>query len=314
MAVAVAVTASCSNEMDEPMQPAHNGTLQFVVSDFPAFGEAPETRASQIGIPDAGKTAWEAGDEIIVELYSSKYKFQWATLIYDGSKWNLNGSLLYLENETPTVSAIYAPCYEVAEVGWQFRDGMLRGMTEYLWSDDCQVKNNTISISFAGVIRDYSRLRIVGLAGETYTVNTTNGFTPAGATSEETEPYTLTADEKGNAYLYDTFAEGATVTVKQGDVTLASYPFTAETEQGKSYALDARPVVDGTLSGEITVTEEDINALVDEIKSFVDNGITTIVVLGSQPATIELYGLTRTAIGEAIYRLSGEGANSADNP
>ena len=30
----------------------------------------------------------------------------------------------------------------------------------------------------------------------------------------------------------------------QGDVIRVSYPFTAETEQGKSYALDARPVID----------------------------------------------------------------------
>ncbi|MBO5251826.1 MAG: hypothetical protein J6B31_07530 [Bacteroidaceae bacterium] len=117
------------------------------------------------------------------------------------------------------------------------RTGMLDGMTEYLEAFDCQVENNTISISFAGVIRDYSRLRIVGLAGETYTVTTT-GFTPARTTSEATEAYTLTADEKGNAYLYGTFAEGATVTVKQGGTEVRSYTFTAETEQGKSYALD----------------------------------------------------------------------------
>lgn len=256
MAVAVAVTASCSNELDEALQPAHNGTLQFVVSDFPAFGEDPETRA--IGTQDAGKTAWEAYDEIFVELYSSKYGEQNATLIYDGSQWNLNGSLLYLENETPTVSAIYAPCYEVTGNTMNLRTGMLFGMTEYLETFDCQVENSTISISFEDVTRDYSRLRIVGLAGETYTVTTT-GFTPAGATSEATEPYTLTADEKGNAYLYGTFAGGATVTVKQDDVTLVSYPFTAETEQGKSYALDARPIIDlsqYTEGATVNITED----------------------------------------------------------
>ena len=69
------------------------------------------------------------------------------------------------------------------------------------------------------------------------------------ATSEATEAYTLTADDKGNAYLYGTFAEEATVSVKQGEVTLKDYTFTAEknpngTEHNKSYALDARPVID----------------------------------------------------------------------
>ena len=57
MAVAVLVTASCSNELDETLQPANNGTLQFVVGDFPAFGESGQTRA--IGTQDEGKTAWE---------------------------------------------------------------------------------------------------------------------------------------------------------------------------------------------------------------------------------------------------------------
>ncbi len=38
----------------------------------------------------------------------------------------------------------------------------------------------------------------------------TTGFTPAGLTEDSTESYTLTADEKGNAYLYGTFVPGAT--------------------------------------------------------------------------------------------------------
>lgn len=260
MAVAVVATASCSNEQDEPMQPAHNGTLQFVVSDFPAFGENPESRASQIGIPDAGKTAWEAGDEIIVTLISPKYGEQNASLIYDGSKWNLYGSLSYIENETPTVSAIYAPCYEVGEVGLrQIRVGMLRGMTEYLEAANCTIENGIISISFAGVIRNYSRLRIAGLEGQTYTVTTTGFTTPEGIIPEATEPYTLPADEKGNAYLYGTFAEGATVTVKQGEVTLADYQFTAETKHGKSYTLEARPIIDlsqYTEGATVNITED----------------------------------------------------------
>lgn len=230
MAVAVVATASCSNEQDEPMQPAHNGTLQFVVSDFPAFGENPETRASQIGIPDAGKTAWEAGDEIIVTLDGSqKYGTQTAAITYDGSEWTLDGSLQYLENETPTVSAIYAPCYEVTGNTMNMKTGMQLGMTEYLEAANCTLENGIISISFEGVTRDYSRLRLAGLAGETYTITTT-GFTPAGATSVATEAYTLTADVKGNAYLYGTFAK---------DATVGTYTFTTETEQGRSYALEA---------------------------------------------------------------------------
>ena len=56
MAVALVATASCSSELDDTLQPVENGTLQFVVSNFPTFGEGTQTRA--IGTQDEGKTAW----------------------------------------------------------------------------------------------------------------------------------------------------------------------------------------------------------------------------------------------------------------
>ena len=245
MTVAVAVTASCSNELDEALQPAGNGKLQFVVSDFPTFGEGTQTRV--IGTQDEGKTAWENGDQIIVTLISQKYGEQTVALTYNGSSWSTEASLSYLENETPSVSVIYAPCYEVTEEGtMQLRSGMQLGMCEYLEAV-CEIQNGTINISFADAFRTYSRLRIAGLSNQTLTVTTTD-FTPAGATSVATEPYTLTTDEKGNAYLYGIFAEGATVSVKQGDAELATHTFSVTSEQGKSYALYAGKKVDVDLS------------------------------------------------------------------
>lgn len=311
MAVAVVVTASCSNELDEALQPAGNGTLQFVVSDFPMFGEGIQTRV--IGTQDEGKTAWENGDQIIITLTSERFGEQTTAITYDGTNWGTEVSLSYLENEIPTVSAVYAPCYEVTVEGVkQLRSGMQLGMCEYLEAD-CEIQNGTINISFADALRTYSRLRIAGLENQTLTVTTTD-FTPAGATSVATEPYTLTTDEKGNAYLYGTFAEGATVKVKKGDVTLTDYTFTFTTELIQSYALDARPVIDGTLGGKATAEESDITALVEQLKAYVDNGITTIIVPGSEPALIEMDSWTNTAIGEAIYRLSGSDDYDENNP
>ena len=311
MAVAVVVTASCSNELDEALQPTNNGALQFVVSDFPAFGENGQTRA--IGTQDPGKTTWENGDQIIVTLTSQKYGEQAAALTYNGSSWSTEASLSYLENETPTVSAVYAPCYEVTVEGVkQLRSGMQLGMCEYLEAD-CEIQNGTINISFADALRTYSRLRIAGLSNQTLTVTTTD-FTPAGATSVATEPYTLTTDEKGNAYFYGTFAEGATVNVKKGDVTLTDYTFTFTTELIQSYALDARPAIDGTLGGKATAEESDITALVEQLKEYVDNGITTIIVTGAEPAIIDMDSWINTAIGEAIYRLSGSDYYDENNP
>ena len=303
--------ASCSNELDEALQPANNGTLQFVVSDFPTFGEGTQTRA--IGTEDTGKTAWEKDDQIIITLTSKKYGTQSAAITYDGANWGTEVSLSYLENETPTVSAVYAPCYEVTVEGVkQLRSGMQLGMCEYLEAD-CEIQNGTINISFADALRTYSRLRIAGLSNQTLTVTTTD-FTPAGATSVATEPYTLTTDEKGNAYLYGTFAEGATVNVKKGDVTLTDYTFTFTTELIQSYALDARPAIDGTLGGKATAEESDIIALMEQLKEYVDKGITTIIVTGAEPAIIDMDSWINTAIGEAIYRLSGSDYYDKNNP
>ena len=129
----------------------------------------------------------------------------------------------------------------------QLRSGIQLGMCEYLEAD-CETQNGTINISFADALRTYSRLRIAGLENQTLTVTTTD-FTPAGATEVATAAYTLTTDNNGNAFLYGVFAEGATVSVKQGDITLKDYTFSAEknpngTEYNKSYALDARSVID----------------------------------------------------------------------
>ena len=318
MAVAVVVTASCSNELDEALQPANNGTLQFVVSDFPTFGESTQTRA--IGTHDEGKTAWANEDKILVHLYSQKYGDQAVTLTFDAENntWESDGGTLsYLENETPTITAVYAPDCEIKSnktIG--LLEGKQYGEAEYILARTT-ISENSLDINFESG-RTYSRLRIAGLANQTLTVTTTN-FTPAGATEVATDAYTLTTDNNGNAFLYGVFAEDATVIVKQGNVVLKDYTFTAEknpngTEHNKSYALDARPVIDGTLGGKAEATEDDITALVEQLKEYVDNGITTIIVPGSEPALIEMDSWTNTAIGEAIYRLSGSDDYDENNP
>ena len=240
--------ASCSNELDDTLQPVENGTLQFVIGDFPAFGEGAQTRA--IGTQDEGKTAWENGDKILVTLISQKYGEQAVALTYNGSSWSTEASLSYLENETPTVSAVYAPGCKISKNNILHDDNQVYGMLEYIHAFT-KIEGKTLRISFEGVERNYSRLRIAAIPKATLTVTTT-GFTPAGpegATAPQS--YTLTTDDKGNAFLYGIFAEGATVSVKLGDVTLKDYTFTAEknpngTEQGKSYALDATPIINLT--------------------------------------------------------------------
>ena len=255
---------------------------------------------------DEGKTAWDDGDQIIATLTSQRYGEQTATLTFSGSDstWSTDESFSYLENETPTVKAVYAP-------------SNVLGTGEYV-EFDCELNGAELTVKLESATRNYSRLRIVGLPNKTLTVTTTD-FTPAGATSAVIAPYTLTTDENGNAFLYGTFAEGATISVKQGDVVLKEYAFTANkhpggTQPGKSYVLYAVPVIDGTLGGKTTATEEEVNALVEQLKVYVDNGITTVIVTGSNPAMIDMVSWTNTAIGEAIYRLSGSDDYDENNP
>ena len=298
--------ASCSNELDDTLQPVENGTLQFVIGDFPAFGEGAQTRA--IGTQDEGKTAWENGDKILVTLISQKYGEQAVALTYNGSSWSTEASLSYLENETPTVSAVYAPGCKISKNNILHDDNQVYGMLEYIHAFT-KIEGKTLRISFEGVERNYSRLRIAAIPKATLTVTTT-GFTPAGpegATAPQS--YTLTTDDKGNAFLYGIFAEGATVSVKLGDVTLKDYTFTAEknpngTEQGKSYALDATPVIDGTLGGKTEATEEELAAMAELLKSYIENGLTTIIVTGSQPAKLLKDGYLTPVVSLAFEQLT----------
>ena len=276
LAVAMVATASCSNELDDTLQPVNNGNLQFVVSDFPAFGEDPQTRASSLGTPDKGKTAWAEGDVITVTFISDYYGEQTATLTYDGSAWTSSGTLSYLKTETSTVTAVYNP-------------SATSGLGEYLTTTDCTIADNALNISFANAVRTYSRLRIVTLADLPLTVTTT-GFTPAGAEEPGEHSYTLTADKKGNAYLYGTFAAGASVTVTSGDMTMANYTFKEDvypngTETSKSYALQAGLIIDGTFGGKAEVTKDEVDALMEVLKDYVDNGGSTVIITGSDMAT-----------------------------
>lgn len=259
---------------------------------------------------DEGKTAWDDGDQIIATLTSQRYGEQTAMLTFSGSDgtWSTDESFSYLENETPTVKAIYAP-------------SNILGTGEYI-EFDCELNGAELTVKLENAKRNYSRLRIVGLPNKTLTVTTTE-FTPAGATSAATAPYTLTTDENGNAFLYGTFAEGATIGVKQGDVVLKEYAFTANkhpggTEHGKSYVLDAVPVIDLSQYSDgdtINITQDSVivgdgneynisvNIAEDAIVTF-DVGASG-VKLGGQITVADGKTLTLLVAGDAEHTVNG---------
>lgn len=241
MALIAVVLASCANDISEESTPTVKSNIRFVVDDFPMF-EKPSTRT--IGEEDKGKTAWVVGDEICVKLESKELGIQTATLKYNGVKFEIQdgNSLCYLEGEPVTAYAYYAPNRRWRNGSLDFKDifGNPNGTAEFLEAT-CTVHygdNNYVDISFANATRNYSRLRIATIPKTEIKVDADN-FAPTDNPNRLYMTYTLTSDEKGNAYLYGTFYNNSIVTVKYRGATLKTYKFSKETENAKSYALDA---------------------------------------------------------------------------
>lgn len=239
LAVVTIVMASCTSDIEETTATTGKSNVQLVVGEFPAFGDS-QTRA--IGTPDEGKTSWAEGDELLLEMTSKTLGTQYAAFKYNGSSWELaSGELSYKEDEVPTFPHVYyAPNYKWEAGKLVLKEGKAAGTDEYIEGKANITPNGQgINVSFAEATRNYSRLRIATMPNKQITV-TINYFTPAGSSNMAwSQYYALTSDEKGNAYLYGTFVKNSQFTVKYGGAPLATYKFTQETENAKSYALDA---------------------------------------------------------------------------
>lgn len=239
LAVVTIVMASCTSDIEETTATTGKNNIQLVVGEFPAFGDS-QTRA--IGTHDEGKTSWAEGDELLLEMTSKTLGTKYAAFKYNGSSWELaSGELSYKEGEVPTFPHVYyAPNYKWEAGKLVLKEGKVAGTDEYI-EGTAQITPNgeAITVKFSGATRNYSRLRIATMPNKPITVDT-EYFTPTGSSDmEQKGNYTLTSDEKGNACLYGTFENNSEVTVKYRGATLKTYKFSKETENAKSYALDA---------------------------------------------------------------------------
>ena len=239
LAVVTIVMASCTSDIEETTATTGKSNVQLVVGEFPAFGDS-QTRA--IGTPDEGKTSWAEGDELLLEMTSKTLGTKYAAFTYNGSSWELtSGELSYKEDEVPTFPHVYyAPNYKWEAGKLVLKEGKAAGTDEYI-EGTAQITPNgeAITVKFAEATRNYSRLRIATMPNKPITVDT-EYFTPAGSSDmEQKGNYTLTSDEKGNAYLYGNFVTNSKFTVKYEEAPLATYKFSQATENAKSYALDA---------------------------------------------------------------------------
>ena len=242
LAVVTIVMASCTSDIEETTATTGKNNVQLVVGEFPAFGDS-QTRT--IGTPDPGKTSWAVGDELLLVIDNTSYGSHSATFTYNGKSWELtSGELVYREGDPAYIPHVYyAPNYKWANTSLMLKKGKAAGTDEYI-EGTARITGNgeTITVSFAEATRKYSRLRIATLPNEQITVDTED-FTPAGSSDmEQKGNYTLTSDEKGNAYLYGTFENNSEVTVKYREAALTTYTFSQATESAKSYALDATVV------------------------------------------------------------------------
>lgn len=265
LAVVTIVMASCTSDIEEPTATTGKSNVQLVVGEFPAFGDS-QTRA--IGTSDAGKTSWAEGDELLLEMTSKTFGTKYAAFTYNGSSWELtSGELSYKEDEVPTFPHVYyAPNYKWEAGKLVLKEGKVAGTDEYIEGKANITPNGqAITVKFAEATRNYSRLRIATLPNEQITVDT-EYFTPAGSSDMEQEGnYTLTSDEKGNAYLYGTFENNSEVTVKYREAALTTHTFSQATESAKSYALDAT-----------VISENSAEEIKSAIEQKVADGKTTI--------------------------------------
>lgn len=242
LAVVTIVMASCTSDIEEPTATTGKSNVQLVVGEFPAFGDS-QTRA--IGTSDAGKTSWAEGDELLLEMTSKTFGTKYAAFTYNGSSWELtSGELSYKEDEVPTFPHVYyAPNYKWEAGKLVLKEGKVEGTDEYIEGKANITPNGeAITVKFSEATRNYSRLRIATMPNKPITVSI-DKYTPAGSSDMKWDQnYALTSDEKGNAYLYGNFVPYSKFTVKYEEAPLATYKFSQESKNAKSYALDATVV------------------------------------------------------------------------
>lgn len=295
LAVVTIVMASCTSDIEETTAIAGKSNVQLVVGEFPAFGDS-QTRA--IGTPDEGKTSWAEGDELLLEMTSKTLGTKYAAFKYNGSSWELaSGELSYKEDEVPTFPHVYyAPNYKWEAGKLVLKEGKAAGTDEYIEGKANITPNGqAITVKFAEATRNYSRLRIATMPNKQITVAFNNRYTPAGSSVNAIFPrYTLTSDEKGNAYLYGTFGQYCDFEVKYEGVPLASHTFYQAAENAKSYALDATVV---------SLADEGItyDQIVEDVKKELDAGKTYINLMLAPDADEETLDAIHIGLQDARY-------------
>ena len=286
LAVVTIVMASCTSDIEETTATTGKSNVQLVVGEFPAFGDS-QTRA--IGTPDAGKTSWAKGDELLLEMTSKTFGTKYAAFTYNGSSWELtSGELSYKEDEVPTFPHVYyAPNYKWEAGKLVLKEGKVAGTDEYIEGEANITPNGqAITVEFSKATRNYSRLRIATNYSEDITVTVSN-FSPGNTVALTDNTYTLTPDNNGNVYLYGHFTVQTSIGIKLKEYSLLNYTFRESTIDGKSYALDANVVFADNMEAE---------DLGKTIKEQLDAGKTNIKLILASDAGENVFAIIKDAL------------------
>lgn len=286
LAVVTILMASCTSDIEETTATTGKNNVQLVVGEFPAFGDS-QTRA--IGTPDAGKTSWAEGDELLLEMTSKTLGPKYAAFTYNGSSWELtSGELSYKEDEVPTFPHVYyAPNYKWEAGKLVLKEGKVAGTDEYIEGKANITPNGqAITVEFSKATRNYSRLRIATNYSEDITVTVSN-FSPGNTVALTDNTYTLTPDNNGNVYLYGHFSVQTSIGIKLKEYSLLNYTFRESTIDGKSYALDANVVFADNMEAE---------DLGKTIKEQLDAGKTNIKLILASDAGENVFAIIKDAL------------------
>ncbi|WP_419558530.1 hypothetical protein [Prevotella sp.] len=175
------------------------------------------------------------------------------------------------------------------------KEGKVAGTDEYIEGKaEITPNGQGITVKFAEATRNYSRLRIATMPNKPITVSI-NKYTPAGSSSMEWfQDIALTSDEKGNAYLYGNFVTNSLFTVKYEEAPLATYKFSQESKNAKSYALDATVV---------SLADEGLSfdQIVEDVKKELDAGKTYINLILAPDVDEETLEAIHIGLQEAKY-------------
>lgn len=225
---------SCDeNVIEEPQ--LHFDEMTFSVDEFPCY----DSDGLAVGTYDTGKTEWEEGDQLFVVAETGAY----ATLTRNADGVWTTRDATNCFNADSKIVVTYAPNCTIVDGQVTPKADIPFGLGEY-FSTEATFDETQISISFSGVERAYSRVRISAIPLQTIVVEVT-AFTPAGAVVTRADDgdycYEITTDEKGNAYLYGIFSAGATIRASVGDNVFTELTLSSATESGQSYAFNSFP-------------------------------------------------------------------------